>query len=85
VYECLDIHRLMLSRAGVGKLLRALERACLERTALVITSSPAFEARYFREIQRFDGAALLLENKVLALDETAAPLAGAPPAGPPWR
>jgi hypothetical protein len=85
VYECLDIHRLMLSSAGVGKILRAIERACLKRAALVVTSSPAFEAHYFRRMQGFDGAALLLENKVLALREVAAAPFGEPPPGPPWR
>jgi hypothetical protein len=85
VYECLDIHRLMLSQSGAGRLLRAIERACLGRTALVVTSSPAFEARYFRAVQRFGGKALLMENKVLALDEPPSAAARPAPSGPPWR
>jgi hypothetical protein len=87
VYECLDIHQLMLSDKAPGKVLRAIERACLKRTALVVTSSPAFETRYFRARQGWSGAALLLENKVLALDEPAPKAAPrqARPKGPPWR
>jgi succinoglycan biosynthesis protein ExoL len=83
VYECLDIHRLMSSTGLVGSMLRALERACLKRVALVITSSPAFERRHFRGTQRYGGDLLLIENKVLALAPT--PEAPAPNLGPPWR
>lgn len=82
VYECLDIHRLMLAKSLPGVILRALERFCLARTALVITSSPAFERNYFRAVQRFGGDILLAENKVLTLTE--APASTAAPAGPPW-
>jgi succinoglycan biosynthesis protein ExoL len=80
-YECLDIHRLMLARGPAAWLLRALERACLRRVALVVTSSPAFERRYFREMQRFAGQVLLAENKVFA---AIAPEKTRPSEGPPW-
>ncbi len=82
IYECLDIHRLMLSAGIVGAAIRTVERACLKRCALIVTSSPAFERNYFRKTQRFAGEILLVENKVLALTS----LAPAPPlaAGPPW-
>jgi succinoglycan biosynthesis protein ExoL len=86
VYECLDIHRLMLSRGLAGRALRALERLALRRAALVITSSPAFAERYFRDVQKLAIDTLVLENKVLALDPTPAGSAPAPaPPGPPWR
>ncbi|HWA00965.1 MAG TPA: glycosyl transferase family 1 [Caulobacterales bacterium] len=83
VYECLDIHRLMLSRGPVGVLMRAIERACLAHIALVITSSPAFDARYFRAVQNYRGETLVVENKVLALSGAARAQA-VPAAGPPW-
>lgn len=81
VYECLDIHRLALSHGPVGRMVRAVERLCLKRAALIVTSSPAFEAHYFRARLRFGGEVLLVENKVL---DAAAASPGLP-AGPPWR
>lgn len=66
VYECLDIHRLMLGTGRKSRLLRGLERWLLARTDLVIVSSPAFAERYFAQRQgRFDRV-LLVENKVPA-------------------
>lgn len=64
VYECLDIHRLMLREDAVGKAMRAAEQGLSRRAAALITSSPAFLANYFE----VHGAppAMLVENKVLA-------------------
>lgn len=87
VYECLDIHRLMLGSGRKNRVLRSLERALLRSTDLLVVSSPAFLGAYFKPVQGVGGAiqvpTLLVENKVLELD-------GAPPAyttavGPPWR
>lgn len=80
-YECLDIHRLALSDGAAGAVVRALERLCLKRTALIITSSPAFERNYFRTRQRFAGKIVLAENKVLAANDRAAPERALTP---PW-
>jgi hypothetical protein len=82
IYECLDIHRLMLSPGIVGAVIRAAERACLSDSALVVTSSPAFERNHFRGTQHFQGEIVLVENKVLALTPVAPPPPFAP--GPPW-
>ena len=60
VYECLDIHRLLLAQDGVGKAMRAAERLLGRSSVLLMTSSPAFVARVFRAvppIQRAGGAA----------------------------
>lgn len=84
-YECLDIHRLMLSARTAGRALRAVERRLLDDTSLLLTSSPAFVERYFRPAQRWNGQTLLLENKALELEP---PTVEPPPeraAGPPWR
>lgn len=81
VYECLDLHRLMLSRGPMGAALRMIERACLRRASLVVTSSPAFD-RHFRSVQRYEGPMLLIENRVLTADAPAQPLRR--PSGPPW-
>lgn len=90
VYECLDIHRLMIRRGLAGMLLRALERFLLHRCDLVVTSSPAFERCYFRELQDVGRSTaipvLLVENNVLDLEPGRAP--DPPPTrpqGPPWR
>jgi hypothetical protein len=85
VYECLDIHRLMLTDGVAGRLLRAIERLILRRADLVLTSSPAFAALYFRDRQKLAHEILIVENKVLALDGAPAGAAGSPPVGPPWR
>lgn len=84
-YECLDIHRLMLSRGLAGKIMRWIERACLRQVSLVVTSSPAFEEHYFRAVQDYRGETLIVENKVLALTGAQRDRALAPPAGPPWK
>jgi succinoglycan biosynthesis protein ExoL len=80
-YECLDIHRLALSRGPAGLLIRALERACLARVTLIITSSPAFERNYFRGLQRFAGRIVVAENKMLA---PGVEIASQPTPEPPW-
>ncbi len=64
IYECLDIHRLLLSGGHSGKVLRMLERWLIEKSSLIITSSPAYADLYFRERQHYDGQILLIENKV---------------------
>ena len=50
VYECLDIHRLMLREDLVGRGLRFAERLLGQDVKLLMTSSPAFIKNYF---QRF--------------------------------
>lgn len=76
VYECLDIHRMMLRPDLPGRVMRAIERRSLRRADLVLVSSPAFERDYFRKVQQHSGPITLVENKVAALPETsAAPLA----------
>ena len=64
VYECLDIHRLMLRHDGIGGAMRALEQRFMRNVQVVITSSPAFVRNYFN----IHGAppVHLVENKVFA-------------------
>jgi succinoglycan biosynthesis protein ExoL len=73
-YECLDIHGAVLGRGPLSALVRWVERACLKRTALIVTSSPAFERVYFRGMQRFGGKVLIVENKVLGAEPAPARL-----------
>lgn len=70
VYECLDIHRVLLSRSLAGRALRFIERRLLARTTRVIVSSPAFARDYFRARQGWTGPIDLVENKVAALPNT---------------
>ena len=67
VYECLDLHRMLLSPSRTGSLLRRLERRLLQDVDLVITSSPAYEREYFRGRQHHGGPVELIENKVMSL------------------
>ena len=89
VYECLDIHRLMLSPGVKGRTLRAAERALMRRADLLAVSSPAFLQAYFEPVQGVGRdirlPILLIENKVLELEAAADPSASELPPGPPWR
>jgi len=69
VYECLDIHRLLLKNGLFARLIQAVERALLNHVDLIVTSSPRFEANYFRERRGLSTPVLLLENKVLKLED----------------
>ncbi|TIW60324.1 MAG: glycosyltransferase family 4 protein, partial [Mesorhizobium sp.] len=86
VYECLDIHRLVLRNDILGKALRATERYLARDVKLLVTSSPAFIANYFEPFGQVAAPVELVENKYF---ETAAILPGEPaaenPAAPPWR
>ena len=85
VYECLDIHRLLLSKKPAGQALRLLEDSLWRQTDLLLTSSPAFVRNYF-EPRKFTSPVRLVENKVLHLDGDAVPQELKRPApGEPWR
>lgn len=82
VYECLDIHRLMLGKGLLSSLLRRLERALLERSAGLITSSPAYINEYFHPIAKVSPEVILIENRVFGLPVISSPLSELQ--GPPW-
>ena len=85
VYECLDIHRLLLSKKPAGRALRLLENSLWRQTDFLLTSSPAFVRNYF-EPRKFPAAVRLVENKVLHLGGDTAPQELRRPApGEPWR
>ena len=89
VYECLDIHRVMLRGDVVGRAMRALERALIRVCSLVIVSSPAFAREYFGARQGMgpdtSPPILLLENKVLEVDGPHDRSRRQRSAGRPWR
>lgn len=87
VYECLDIHRLLLRTDLLGRGLRATERFLARDVKLLVTSSPAFIANYFNPFGQIAAPIELLENKyfdavALLPDQN---LADDSPAAPPWR
>lgn len=87
VYECLDIHRLLLDRGIKGRLLRATEAHFGKAAVLLMTSSPAFVTHYFKPISKLNLPFLLVENKVLDFGGTSGSTRDARPPGPgqPWR
>jgi succinoglycan biosynthesis protein ExoL len=92
VYECLDIHRMMIGHGTAHAALRALERRLLRGSDLLAVSSPAFLSEYFANPawssdQSWCPPHVLLENKVLAseLPDSQSDCGIAPAAGPPWR
>jgi hypothetical protein len=90
VYECLDVHRLMLGEGAKSRALRAAERALLKSADLLVVSSPAFLREYFEPRQGLGREiplpTLLVENKVLELGPQTGAAESPPLApGPPWR
>jgi succinoglycan biosynthesis protein ExoL len=90
-YECLDVHRLMVSPDLPGRALRTLEGRLLQGCGLLLTSSPAFLDAHFRPAHALLPPVRLVENKVLEVElpPAAAAAGDAPvpslPPGPPWR
>lgn len=64
VYECLDIHRLLLNDGFVGKTMRTLEGWLTKRASALLTSSPAFIRQYFEPRSQVQLPTRLVENKV---------------------
>jgi hypothetical protein len=89
VYECLDIHRLMLGDGAKSRAMRAVERVLMRRARLLIVSSPAFLHSYFRPVQGVGRAlpidTLLVDNMVLVLGGRSGAKRPARAPGPPWR
>ncbi len=64
IYECLDVHRLLVRRGPIGMALRGLERFLLKRTIGLIVSSPAFLNHYFERYHKDLYTAALVENRL---------------------
>src|SRR5262249_40018513 len=89
-YECLDLHRVMLSNTMPSRFLRLIERSLMQRARVLIVSSPAFISQYFAPKQgigtSWDQQVLIVENKVLQLDaSTTNEVTRELAPGPPWR
>lgn len=67
IYECLDIHRLLVSNGVAAILVQQVEASLLPRCSMLLTSSPAFLERHFSR-RPFRGTSVLVENKLLTVD-----------------
>ena len=87
VYECLDIHRLMTRSDLIGRLLRRIEGRLLDRSSLLVVSSPRFIDDYFARVHARLPRWHLLENKLLAseLPEGSGMTSPMASATSPWR
>jgi succinoglycan biosynthesis protein ExoL len=85
VYECLDIHRLVLRDDFVGRTLRGAERHLARDVKLLVTSSPAFIANYFEPFGQIGAPVELIENKFFETAPVVAAHFEDGPAPPPWR
>ncbi|MEL7454675.1 MAG: glycosyl transferase, partial [Pseudomonadota bacterium] len=65
VYECLDVHRLLVRRDPIGFGLRGLERFLLKRCRALVVSSPGFLRNYFDVYHGGLFQAHLLENRLV--------------------
>lgn len=83
VYECLDIHRMLLGQGLPSRALRMVEAWSMRHVDMVVVSAPAFRDRYFREMRGWPGAIALVEN--LVPTTAPPPAADSIPADPPWR
>jgi succinoglycan biosynthesis protein ExoL len=86
VYECLDIHRLLLRRDFIGAALRRLEGWFSWRASALFTSSPAFVSGYFKALSEVRLPVRQVENKMADLGGGTAisRYVGGRPPGPPW-
>ena len=81
VYECLDIHRLLLRNDPIGAILRQLEGYLAQCASALITSSPAFISEYFAKLSKIKLPIRLVENKLFPPAQAAAKRIPSPP----WR
>jgi hypothetical protein len=85
VFECLDIHRLLLRDNFPGRLLRAMESSLVNGVDLIMTSSPRFVSEYFKP-RNLAAPIRIIENKVLLPDfGSVHPERSSRPNGPPWK
>lgn len=69
VYECLDVHRLLVRKDLIGVGLRFIERRLLGRTKGLVVSSPAFLTNHFERHHKDQYRAFVIENRLPASAE----------------
>jgi hypothetical protein len=65
VYECLDIHATQIDTGPRSKVLRSWEKRILQRTSMLIISSPTYLPNYFNGLGITLPPVVLVENKRL--------------------
>jgi succinoglycan biosynthesis protein ExoL len=86
VYECLDIHGLLLGHGLPSGLLLWWERRLLRRSAALVISSPGFLTNYFEHLGVSLPTVIVSENKrMTATVDAQRPLADLRRHHPPWR
>ena len=84
VFECLDIHRLLLRETYLGRLLRRTESRLVSGADLIMTSSPRFISEYFKP-RNLAAPIKIIENKKFCFRTMGAAVPsglGVPAAGP---
>lgn len=66
IYECLDINGALCREDAKSRAMRSAERFLLERTQMLVVSSPGFMRSYFEPTQGYKGPWALWENKLAA-------------------
>lgn len=64
VYEVLDIQPAFVGPGRLARVLRAVERWCLDRVSLLVLSSPGFLRHFYAPVQGWRKSWFLLENKL---------------------
>jgi succinoglycan biosynthesis protein ExoL len=86
VYECLDVHGLLLGRGIPSALLGWWERRLLRRSAALIVSSPGFLTNYFGLLEIRLPTVIVSENKRMNSNTDAhRPAPNLSRNHPPWR
>lgn len=65
IYECLDVHRLMVRTDMIGRMLRRAEGRMLSQASALWVSSPAFLTEYFERHHAGRYRAELIENRMV--------------------
>ncbi|MEM6900615.1 MAG: glycosyl transferase, partial [Pseudomonadota bacterium] len=65
VYECLDVHRILVRRDPLGMAMRQLERQLASRCKALIVSSPAFLREHFVPRYNLSVPTCLVENRMV--------------------
>jgi|SRR5271166_61701 len=86
VYECLDVHNIMLGSGLPSRLLRRWESSLLQRASALVISSEGFLNHYFHPMAYQLPQVLVVENKrILPGIDGPRPERRRRPGQPPWR
>lgn len=66
IYECLDVHRMMVGSGPISRVLRFVERKLLKRCAGLVVSSPGFLKNYFEVHHKGLYQSYLVENRLVS-------------------